>query len=300
MKKPKMPQVAFSADLFATPAMIVKRVLLIVIGSAIMAVNLNSFVHAGGLFPGGFSGLTILIQEIAAKYAGLTLSYAVVNILLNAPLVAVSFLYIGRKFTILSLLSVVLTGVFTDLIPSIDLTNDILLLSIFGGGINAIAVTFCLKAGACSGGTDFVSILVSQKYGIDAWNYIFCFNVALLMLAGYLFGWDRALYSILFQFASTQALNSLYRRYKKVTLLVITNDPQTVYTLINEETHHDATVFTGTGAYTGSEKNLVYSVVGGDEVQKIVPKIKKEEPKAFINVIRSNQILGTFYSKPND
>ena len=296
----KKHAVAFSADLFATPAMIARRVVLIVIGSALMAMNLNSFVHAGGLFPGGFSGLTILIQEIAAKYAGLTLSYAVVNLLLNAALVVVSFLYIGRKFTILSLLSVVLTGVFTDIIPSIELTNDILLLSIFGGGINAIAATFCLKAGACAGGTDFVSVLVSQKYGIDAWNYIFCFNIALLMLAGYLFGWERALYSILFQFTSTQALNSLYRRYKKVTLLVITDDPQTVYTLIKEETHHDATVFTGKGAYTGAEKNLVYSVVGGDEVQRIVPKIKSKEPKAFINVLRSNQILGTFYSKPND
>ena len=296
----KKPVTSFAPDLFATPAMILRRVLLIVLGSALMAVNLNSFVHAGGLFPGGFSGLTILIQEIAAQYLGVTLSYALVNLLLNAALVIISFIHIGRNFTILSLLAVILTGVFTDIIPSINLTNDILLLSIFGGGINAIAVTFCLMAGACAGGTDFISIWVSEKYGIDAWNYILFFNIALLLTAGYLFGWERALYSILFQFTSTQMLNNLYRRYKKVTLFVITNEPEKVFKLIKKETRHDATVFTGRGAYTAAERNLVYSVISGDEVRKVVPKIKKEEPKAFINVVRSSQLLGNFYSRPND
>ena len=282
------------------PAKLLARVLLIILGSVLMAINLNSFVHAGGLFPGGFSGLTILIQAIASSFFSVNLPYTAVNLLLNAVLVVVSFIYIGRYFTLLSLLSIVLTGLFTDIMPNINLTNDILLLSVFGGGLNAIAVYFCLIADACSGGTDFLSILVSEKYGLDAWNYIFFFNMLLLLTAGILFGWERALYSILFQFTSTQLLNNLYRRYKKVTLFVITNAPKTVYSLIKKETNHDATIFTGKGAYTNEERDLVYSVISADEVRRIVPKIKREEPKAFINVMRSKQILGKFYTKPND
>ncbi len=291
---------SLAGNLFTRSALILRRILLIVIGSLLMAANLNTFVHAGGLFPGGFSGLTILIQSVASSFFSISLPYSVVNIILNAPLVVISFVYIGKNFTALSLLSVVLTGVFTDMMPSINITKDIMLLSIFGGGLNAIAICFCLMAEASSGGTDFVSIWVSEKYGLDAWNYILFFNIALLLLAGFLFGWERALYSIIFQFTTTQLLNNLYRRYKKVTILVVTNDPETVYKLIKDETHHDATIFTGKGAYTAERRNLVYSVISGDDVKRVVPKIKRKDPKSFINVVRSNQVLGRFYNKPND
>ena len=278
----------------------VRRTVLIVIGSCLMALNLNTFVHAGGLFPGGFNGLTVLIQSIGRKFLQLDIPYTPVNLALNAIPAVISFLYIGKNFTLFSVLSIFLTGVFTDVFPTIKLTNDILLLAVFGGGLNAIAIYFCLLAEATSGGTDFISIWISEKYGLDAWNYILFFNIAVLLAAGLLFGWDKALYSILFQFTSTQLLNNLYRRYKKVTLLVITNDPEAVYTIIRDATHHDATIFTGKGGYTNADRNLVYSVVSGDEVRRLIPKIKEREPKAFINVLRSKQILGRFYNRPTD
>lgn len=278
----------------------IRRIVLIVIGSVLMAVNLNTFVHTGGLFPGGFNGLTILIQSVARKFLALEIPFTPVNLALNAVPVVISFFYIGKNFTLFSLLAIVLAGLFTDMIPQLTLTNDILLLSIFGGGLNAIAIYFCLIAGATSGGTDFISIWISEKYGLDAWNYILFFNIAVLSAAGALFGWDKALYSILFQFTSTQLLHNLYRRYQKVTLLVITNQPETVYEIISAATHHDATIFRGTGGYTKAERDLVYSVVSADEVRQLVPKIRQSEPNAFINVLRSKQILGRFYRKPND
>ena len=165
-----------------------RRLFLIVVASVIMAVNIRSFVDAGGLFPGGFNGLTLLIQRSAQQFCGLTLPFSLINFLLNAVPAVICFRLIGKRFTVYSCLSIVLTSVLTDLLPSMPLTNDVLLVSIFGGIVNGFAISLCLLGGATSGGTDFIAVAVSERLGVDAWNYILLGNAAMLAVAGLLFG----------------------------------------------------------------------------------------------------------------
>lgn len=278
----------------------IMRILMVIIASIIMSVNINSFVNAGGLLPGGFTGLTILIQEITKEFFGFTISFAVVNILLNAIPVIVSYKYIGKKFTIFSCIMIVLTSIFTDIIPSYPITYDILLISIFGGMVSGTAIGMCLLAEATSGGTDFIAIFLSKKYGIDAWNYILMGNAVILLIGGYLFGWNKALYSIIFQFTSTQMVHLCYKRYKKNTLLIITDYPEQVAKAISETTRHASTTFHGFGTYEKKERTLIYSVVGREEVKKVVAKIREADDKVFINIIKTEQVEGNFYVKPND
>ena len=93
--------------------------------------------------------------------------------------------------------------------------DDIMLVSLFGGLINGLAISLCLNVGTSTGGTDFISIFLSHQKGIDAWNYILLGNIVMLIAAGALFGWSKALYSIIYQFCSTQVIQLLYKRYKK-------------------------------------------------------------------------------------
>ena len=112
------------------------RLALMVLASVIMAVNLKSFVQAGDLVPGGFNGLTLLIQRVALRFWGLSVPFSAINFLLNAIPAIVSFRLIGKRFTLYSCLMIVLTSVLTDVIPSMPLTDDVLLICIFGGIIN--------------------------------------------------------------------------------------------------------------------------------------------------------------------
>ena len=123
---------------------------------------------------------------------------------------------------------IVLTGIFTDMIPAYVITYDILLLSIFGGLINGAVISMCLLVNATSGGTDFIAIYLSDKKGIDSFNVVLGINTVILAIAGLLFGWDKALYSIIFQYASTQVLHMLYKKYQQATLFVVTNKPEVV------------------------------------------------------------------------
>lgn len=210
----------------------VKRIIICCIASCIIAVNIRTFVRTGGLFPGGANGLTLLIQSIFDRYLHITIPYTAINVLLNAIPVYIGFRFIGKKFTLCSCLVIFLTGFLTDSLPAYTITSDILLISIFGGLINGFAISLCLKCDATTGGTDFISIFLSRRKGIDAFNIILGFNVVILAIAGLLFGWDKALYSMIFQYTSTQVLHLLYKQYQKQTLFIVTNKAEAISQLI--------------------------------------------------------------------
>ena len=282
----------------------IKRIILLAAGAVLIALNINTFIKAGGLVPGGFTGLTLLIQECARRYLGLEIPFSVVLFILNTVPAFISFRYIGKWFSIYSCMVIVLSGLLTDFMPPMFIeliqVHDALLSAVFGGLLNALAVSLCLRAGATSGGSDFIAIFISEKYHKDAWYYIFAGNCVILALTGVLFDLNTALYSIIFQFTVTVGLNALYKGYQQMTLFIVTTKPDEIYKLIRKETNHAATSFTGKGYYENSERVMLYSVVSSPEVNSLVEGIKKIDPGSFINVIKTEQLGGRFYRPPKD
>ena len=124
-------------------------------------------------------------------------------------------------------------------------------------------------------------------------------NAAVLLAAGYLFGWDKALYSIIFQYTSTQTIHLLYQAYKKVTLFVVTENPEAVYQAIYEVTNHSATEFAATGMYSNERRKMIYSVVSTVEAKVLIRRVMEADPKAFVNVVKTDTLIGRFYQKEN-
>lgn len=265
--------------------------------AVIFAVNIKTFVRAGGLFPGGANGITLLIQGICQQFFGLAVPFTAINLAINAIPVYIGFRFIGKKFTLSSCCVIFLTGILTDLIPSAPITYDPLLISVFGGLINGGAITLCLIGNTSSGGTDFIAIFFSEKKGRDIWNYVLLANACVLIIAGLLFGWDTALYSIIFQFTSTQVVQMLHKRYKKNTLFIVTSKPDEVYESISHLTQHSATRFDGYGCYSGHPTTLLYSVVSQEEAKSLVSKVHEIDEKAFVNIMKTDFINGRFYHK---
>jgi len=280
------------------------RLFLVTAAGVLMSFNLKTFVHAGGLLPGGFTGLSLLLQEICLRFGNFRLPFSVPYYILNAVPAVVCFKFIGKKFTLYSLLAVAITGLLADWMPAMFIEHiqlhDTLLSAVFGGALNGLSIALCLYAGATSGGTDFIAIFISERYHKDAWNYIFIGNCFILAAAGILFSLDKALYSIIFQFTTTAALGALYRNYQQMTLLIITNKPDLVYSIINEKAHHGATCFEGFGSYEKKSRTLLYSVVTASQVKILIPAIRKIDENAFINVLKTDRLNGRFYQRPYD
>ena len=276
------------------------RLVVVLMAAFLMATNIQTFVNTGGLYPGGATGLTIIIQRIFSNYIGINVPYSPINICLNAIPIYIGFRFIGKRFTIFSMIMVLANGFFVDLIPTHVLTHDPLLIAVFGGIINATAITMCLEVDATSGGTDFISIFLSQKKGVDAFPIIFAGNVVILTIAGILFGWDKALYSMIFQYVSTQTLHVLYRTYQQKTLFIITDSPDEICKLIYANSGHGATLIDGEGSFEHRDKKIVYSIVSASDTRKLIPMIKEVDPHAFVNSIRTEEVMGNFYMRPRD
>ncbi|MEG0972968.1 MAG: YitT family protein [Lachnospiraceae bacterium] len=271
-----------------------RRNLCAIIAAVIFALNIKTFVNAAGLFPGGFTGITLLIQKICTNFFQITISYSLINYSLNIIPIIIGFKKIGKRFTVSSCIVILLTGLLADLIPAFPITYDILLISIFGGLVNGFAVGLCLIGGTSSGGTDFIALYCAERFKIEPWYYVFGFNSLILIVAGALFGWDIALYSILFQFTSTQVVNLLHRQYKKVTLFIITNKPDEVFMRITQETHHSATKFHAVGCYEQEDRDMIYSVVSSTQMRSLTKLIKEVDEHAFINVVKTEYLDGRF------
>ena len=277
---------------------------MVTLAGVLMSFNIKTFVHAGELIPGGFTGLSLLLQKICLRFGHFNLPFSVPYYIFNSVPAIICFIFIGKKFTLYSLITIFLTGLLADSMPTmfIDLikVHDTLLSAVFGGALNGLSIAICLYAGATSGGSDFIAIYISERYRKDAWNYIFIGNCVILSVAGFLFGLDKALYSIIFQFTTTVALEALYRNYQQRTLLIITNKPDVIFSVINEKTHHGATCFEGFGSYEKKSRTLLYSVVTASQVKALIPAIRQIDEGAFINVLKTDQLNGRFYQKPFD
>lgn len=276
----------------------VTSLICVLIASLIMSVNIKSFVRAGNLIPGGFTGLSLLIQRSTSVFWGISLPYSVINIALNALPAFIGFKMIGKKFTSYSVIMIILNSFLVDMIPVTPITYDPLLVSVFGGILNGIAIVIALYGKASSGGTDFIAVYLSNKLKKPSWNFVFGINVVILLTAGMLFGFEEAMYSIIFQFVSTQIIERFHQRDQKVTLFIVTNEPDHLEQELMNYTHHGVTHIEGKGCYLKENKAMLYTVVGADEVKDVIHLVKELDPEVFINIVKSEGITGRFYQEP--
>ena len=278
----------------------IKRLLMVTIGALLLALSIKLFARAGGLIPGGVSGLSVLLQNVFERYLSISVPYTLINVILNAVPVYIGFRFIGKKFTLLSLWMILVSSVAVDMIPTVTVTSDMLLICVFGAIIHGAGISLALLADATSGGTDFIAIYLSQKDGVDSFNLILGFNAVMLACAGLFFGWDKALYSIIYQYISTQILHVLYRSYQQQTLFVVTTKASEICDAIYNVCHHGATIMDAEGSHAHTPYKMVYSVINGSDSKKAMQVIKDIDPDAFVNSIRTTELRGNFYVRPRD
>ena len=153
-------------------------IIAVTVAAFLMALNTKTFVNTGGLYPGGMTGMSILIQRAVKQLAGIMLPFSIINITLNIIPVYIGFRFIGKKFTAFSCVMILLNSFFTDLIPNHIITQDVLLISIFGGMINGVAISLCLNRGATSGGLYIHLSFREKQYGhLQCYTWLQCGHI---------------------------------------------------------------------------------------------------------------------------
>lgn len=276
----------------------IKDIFISLLAAFIAAININTFINDGNIVPSGFSGIALLTTRLADKYSFFCPSYSVLYIALNIPAVILVMKTVGKKFTIISLIDVVFTSIFVGILPKFHITNDFLLAAVFGGIINGFSNSLVLAADGSGGGIDFITIYAAKKYKKSFWNEAMLINATIIAIAALAFGLEAALYSIIYQFVCTQVINFADSRYKRSSLIIISEKSEEICNAVYRDFHHTVTIWQGVGGYTSSNRRVLYTVCGQYETNALVNKILSIDPKAFVNVTQSQKVIGNFHEKP--
>lgn len=271
----------------------------VVTAAFLQAYVIKVFIEPADLLSSGFTGVAILINKITGLF-GLSFSVSLGMILLNVPVAILCYKSISPKFTFFSLLEVILASFFLKIIDFPPLFDDMLLNIVFGGFAYGLLTVLALKGNASTGGTDFIALYISNRKGRSIWEYVFVFNTIILLIFGYMFGWEHAGYSILFQFISTRTIDSFYHRYERVTLQITTTHAQKIINAYIQNYRHGISCVDAMGGYSQKPMNVLHTVVSSYEVQDIVDLMREIDPKIIVNVLKTENFYGGFYQAPID
>ena len=267
--------------------------------SLIMAATTKTFVRPAHLLSGGFMGIALLVDMIADLF-GKSIPTAFTLVVLNVPVALICAKKISKRFVFFSLLQVFLTSFLLQIIPNYPLFDEQVLNVVFGGYIWGMSIVLALKAGASSGGTDFIALYFANKNGREIWMQVLAFNAMILCVFGVIFGFDKAGYSILFQFISTKTISTFHTRYKRVMLHIYTVKKDEVVDTYLEKFHHGITALDGYGGYSHHPVSYLTAIVSSYEVGDVLETLKETDPKIIVSVTKVENFIGRFYNKPLD
>ena len=276
----------------------IPNILKIVFSSLIYSCGFNMFVKSGNLFPGGYSGISRLTSMMAEDFLHIGISFSVIYFTMNIITTLIIWRKIGHKFVIFSILWFTLTSIFTSVIPMPQLTEDPLLISVFGGIISGASIGLALQSNASSGGTDFIAIDLSVRLNRPTWNYIFVLNAVVLVIAGGIYGWNQALYSIIFQYVSKELVSSIHQRYKVTRLQVVTDHPDQICSAVFSICRHGITEIACRGAYSKLDHTLLMMTINNYQLKDVLKAVRQADPKAFITENSVEKVVGNYYQKP--
>lgn len=269
----------------------------ILISALIQCFIIQSMMQSEKLISMGFTGLSMLLS-LALNLININIPIWIFIVAFNLPVALLCAKHISKKFTFLSLLQIIATSFFLMIFKFQPVFKDSTLVITIGAFIYGLSMVIALKAGGSTGGTDFIALYVSNKINKAIWEYVFIFNVILLIIFGCIFGWERAGYSVIFQFVTTKTISTFYQRYSRVTLQIFTKKENEVVKEYVNNIRHGMTKTKGVGAYSGDEVSILYTVISYYEISDVVRLIKHIDNDAIINIYKTEDFHGKFYIKP--
>ncbi|GIN89932.1 YitT family protein [Siminovitchia terrae] len=273
---------------------VIKKLLVIIAGAILVAVAMNYFLIPANVYASGFAGASQLLSKVISQFTPLNVSTGFLLFLFNIPVAVLGWFKVGKTFTVYSFISVAVTSLFLEIIPVKTQTADIMLYAVFGGVITAIGIGITLKVGASTGGLDIISMILSRMSDKSVGTYFFILNAIIIMTAGALYGWDKALYTLLSVYASTRVIDAIHTRHQKLTVMIVTKKASELKEAIYKRLVRGITMVPAKGAFSNQEKDMMIIVITRYELYELEHVIKEVDPEAFTNVVETAAVFGFF------
>ncbi|WP_166242408.1 YitT family protein [Paenibacillus turpanensis] len=260
----------------------------IIIGAALAAWGFNQFLIPHSMISGGISGIAMFLGYLTNWNIGIT------YFALNVPILIWGWRTIGRRFIVLSILSVIVTTWFMQLIPEYQFNSEPMLAAIFGGVLIGFGTGISFRAGGSTGGMDIIAAIITRTRDFPLGTFLFAINGIIIAALGYYKGsWDPALFSMLSIYIAGRIVDTIHIRHIKVTAFIITTQKQKMIEQLLKIPRGVTTIKTQ-GAFTHQERDMIMTVTTRYELAELRKIIKETDPKAFVNIVETVGVMGEF------
>lgn len=260
---------------------------MLIAGAALAAFSIEEFLVPCTILDGGIVGISIMVNNLSG------ISLSILTLVFNVPFLIVGFRKLGMKFIAKSAVAMVAFSSFLEVFaPLTDMTQDYLLAVCFGGVFLGVGVGFVIRSGGCLDGTETVAIFLNRSFNFPVGRTVLFINVVIYTVAGFLFGFDRAMYSLLTYFITSKVIDFVETGVEQAkAAMIITNEGRGIADAIYRKMGRTVTILEGEGLISG-KKVILYCVLNRFEIYELRQLIKEVDTSAFITVSDVSEIIG--------
>ncbi|WP_276691664.1 YitT family protein [Exiguobacterium chiriqhucha] len=277
------------------PTELLAKGLLLLIGSFIFAIGLEAFLVPNQIIDGGIVGVSIITSYLTETKLAIWL------VLFNLPFIFFGYRQIGKTFAIVTLIAIMLMSAFTILLHTIEpFTDDLLLSTVFGGFLLGAGIGLVIRAGGSLDGTEILAVSFTDRLPFSVGEIVMFFNIFILGTAGFVFSWDRAMYSLITYFVAFKTIDIVLEGLdQSKAAWIITTAPDDIGQAIMDRLGRGVTYLHGEGAYTGDGKKVVFTVISRLEETKLKDILDDYDEKAFLAIGNIHDVRGGQFKKKN-
>lgn len=268
------------------------KFLSIIVGAALYSIGLEIFLIPNNVIDGGTVGISIMINHFTQIPLG------VLTFIINVPFFIIGYKQIGKTFTISTLFSVICYSIGISILKPIPgITNDILLASVFGGVIVGLGVGIIIRSGGSTDGTEIIAIILDKRSSFSVGQIVMFFNFFILAAAGFIFGWDRSMYSLMAYFIAIKIIDIIVEGLDESKAVIIISEKQDdISRAIMARLGRGITLLNGKGGYMGAPQEVIYVIVSRLEIFKLKSIVYGFDENALMT-IGNVETLGKNFKK---
>lgn len=266
------------------------RYAMVGLGSMISGAAINAFLVPHHMLSGGISGIAMIFYFLFNWPLGVMIAIG------NIPLFYAAYKLLDREYLIGALFGLAIFSVSIDatrFLTEINLVDDIILAAVYGGVISGIGSGIIFRVGGSAGGTDIIAFIVKKYYSYNMGLVIFSINLVIMAVAAFLFGVKPAMYTLITMFIGSSVTDKVIEGFnRKKTIMIISDLSDEIATGILSEVGRGVTILKGEGAYTRSDKRVIFVVVTLTQIARIKFIVEKVDPHAFMIVQDAAEVMG--------
>ncbi|MGO1061160.1 YitT family protein [Planococcus sp. FY231025] len=273
---------------------LLRRLVFILIGATMAAVSIELFLVPNAIIDGGIIGISLILDYLSPVPFGILLVF------INLPFLFFGYKHIGRSFFISSIFAIVALAIIEfPLHPIPGFVDDPLLATVFGGMLLGAGVGLVIRNGGALDGTEILGILLTRKLPFSVGEFVMFANVFIFTWAGFVLGWEQAMYSILTYYIASKTIDTVIQGLDDTKSVIIVSDAyDELGDAINSRLGRSVTKLHGKGGFKETPKDVIYVVVTRLELTKLKQIVSDIDPKAFLTIMATQEVHGGTFKAP--